>query len=105
MIVKEALANGRLTPRNRSPEFQSKLAILEQQSQTRGTTIDALALAACLSQPFVDLVLSGAAQVAHLDSNLKALQVTWDDSLMDTLRFLREPAKVYWAKRSQLAWN
>ena len=105
VIVKEALANGRLTPRNQSPEFKSQMAILEQQAQRQGTTIDALALAACLNQPFVGLVLSGAAQVDHLDSNLKALQVAWDDSLMEALQVLREPADVYWARRSQLTWN
>lgn len=105
VIVKEALANGRLTPRNQSSEFQTRLGILKQQARHLDTTIDALALAACLNQPFVDLVLSGAAQVDHLDSNLKALQVAWNDNLMETLRVLREPADVYWAKRSQLAWT
>jgi aryl-alcohol dehydrogenase-like predicted oxidoreductase len=105
VIIKEALANGRLTPRNQSLDFQSQMALLEGQAQRLQTTVDAFALAACLNQPFVDLVLSGAAQVVHLESNLKALQVPWDEGLMEKLQGIRETAKAYWARRSQLDWN
>ena len=105
VIIKEALANGRLTPRNQSPKFQSQMALLQQQAERYHTSVDALALAACLNQPFVDLVLSGAAQVEHLDSNLKALQVPWNANLMESLQGLQESAEDYWSKRSQLDWN
>ena len=105
VIIKEALANGRLTARNQSPSFQPRMVLLAERAEHYHTTIDALALAACLNQPFVDLVLSGAAQASHLDSNMKALQVTWDSSLMETMQVLREPAEIYWTKRDQLDWN
>jgi aryl-alcohol dehydrogenase-like predicted oxidoreductase len=105
VIVKEALANGRLTGRNDSPEFQRSLTLLRTQAQAQDSTIDALALAAALSQPFVDMVLSGAARVAHLQSNLQALRLSWDDTLAEALAELVEPADQYWQKRSQLAWN
>jgi len=105
VIIKEALANGRLTPRNQSSDFHTQMALLTQQAQVCDTSVDALALAVCLNQPFVDVVLSGAAQTTHLDSNLKALQVPWDESLMESLQTLQEPADFYWAKRSQLEWN
>lgn len=105
VIIKEALANGRLTPRNRSSGFKAEMALLTDLAQRSHTTIDALALAACLHQPFATLVLSGAAQSDHLASNLKALQVDWNNELLDSLDALGEPADVYWAKRSQLEWN
>lgn len=105
VIIKEALANGRLTPRNTSPEFRPKLMLLESHAKAHHTTIDALALAAVLHQPFVDLVLSGAARIDHLQSNLKALHLTWDDAMARLLDELVEPAETYWHKRSQLAWN
>ncbi len=50
-------------------------------------------------------MLSGAAQVAHLQSNLGALRVNWSDALDGALAGLVEPADRYWRTRSQLAWN
>jgi aryl-alcohol dehydrogenase-like predicted oxidoreductase len=75
VIVKEALANGRLASR------------------------DAEALAAALAQPWATLVLSGAASIAVLDSNLRARE-TAPPPLGEP-----EDSAVYWATRSSLAWN
>ncbi|MGH2545021.1 MAG: aldo/keto reductase [Ardenticatenaceae bacterium] len=79
VIVKEALANGRLTPRNDAPAFSEQLALLAQQAKRLNTTIVALALAAVLAQSWVTVVLSGATTVEQLDSNTKAVTVAWDD--------------------------
>jgi aryl-alcohol dehydrogenase-like predicted oxidoreductase len=105
VIIKEALANGRLTTRNDSPDFRRPLALLQAQAQARDTTVEALALAAALNQPFADVVLSGAARVSHLQSNLQALHLAWDESLAVSLAELAEPAVDYWRRRSRLAWN
>lgn len=105
VIVKEALANGRLTPRNEDPAFQPRLARLRQAAAERNTTVDALALAAALAQPWADVVLSGAAQVGHLQANAAALQLVWDEALAASLHDLAETPEVYWRTRSQLAWN
>jgi aryl-alcohol dehydrogenase-like predicted oxidoreductase len=51
------------------------------------------------------VVLSGAATVEQLQSNLGARDVAWDDDLEDALAGLAEPADEYWAARSRLAWN
>lgn len=105
VIVKEALANGRLTPRNDSPNFQKQMALLKAVAAEKNCTIDALALAAVIQQPFVDVTLSGAARIEHLRTNVQALQVSWDDSLTAVLQQLQEPAEIYWTKRSRLSWN
>jgi aryl-alcohol dehydrogenase-like predicted oxidoreductase len=105
VIVKEALANGRLTPRNNDPAFQRQRAVLEQMAAKHQATIDALALAAVLAQPWVDVVLSGVATVAHLQSNVAALKVTWDEETAARLRPLVEPPAEYWHIRNQLDWN
>jgi aryl-alcohol dehydrogenase-like predicted oxidoreductase len=65
VIIKEALANGRLTTRGAVPE------LLEVARSAR-TTPDALALAAAVAQPWADVVLSGATTVKQLESNLVA---------------------------------
>ena len=105
VIVKEGLANGRLTPRNDAAEFQRKMALLQACAETQNSTTDAVALSAVIHQPFVDVVLSGAACVDHLQSNLQALRINWNDSLVELLDALVEPAESYWHIRSQLAWN
>ena len=99
VIVKEALANGRLTARG---DADGPLAAAARE---RGTTPDALALAAVLAQPWVDVVLSGAATVDTLRSNLAALDVAWDAQAEEALAPLAEPAEEYWERRSELAWN
>lgn len=105
VIVKEALANGRLTPRNDAPEFADKLALLQQAARDYHTTVDALALAGVLAQPWVDVVLSGAAAVEHLRANVRAVDVQWDEALEQRLAALVEPPEQYWQTRSSLAWN
>jgi aryl-alcohol dehydrogenase-like predicted oxidoreductase len=105
VIVKEALANGRLTDRNREPAFAPKLEILKREAQRLRTTVDGLALAAVLAQPWADVVLSGAATIEHLESNLRAVEVMWDDKAASELYELAETQETYWKIRSGLGWN
>jgi aryl-alcohol dehydrogenase-like predicted oxidoreductase len=105
VIVKEAVANGRLTARNDDPAFAASRTILEAEAARLGTTLDALALAAVLAQPWADVVLSGASTREQLESNLRALEIPWDDQVEAALAPLAEPAEEYWTTRSRLAWN
>jgi aryl-alcohol dehydrogenase-like predicted oxidoreductase len=105
VVVKEALANGRLTDRNREPAFAPKLEIMKREAQRLRTTVDGLALAAVLAQPWVDVVLSGAATIGHLESNLRAVEVLWDDEAASELYELSETEETYWKIRSELGWN
>jgi aryl-alcohol dehydrogenase-like predicted oxidoreductase len=105
ILVKEALANGRLTDRNTDPDFAPKLALLREIAAEHDTTLDALALAAVLAQPWADVVLSGAATVEQLQSNVTALDVTLSGDTLARLATLAEPPETYWATRSALAWN
>jgi aryl-alcohol dehydrogenase-like predicted oxidoreductase len=105
VIIKEALANGRLTDRNTDPGFERQFAILQGEARRLGTSIDGLALAGVLAQPWVNVVLSGAARVEHLGSNLAALQVVWDEEASERLKALGEPSEDYWARCSALSWN
>jgi aryl-alcohol dehydrogenase-like predicted oxidoreductase len=98
VIVKEALANGRLTARGGD-------SLLAQVSAERGISPDALAFAAALAQPWADVVLSGATTVEQLRSNLAGLEVEWDKELERRLAPLLEEPGQYWSKRSALAWN
>jgi aryl-alcohol dehydrogenase-like predicted oxidoreductase len=105
VIVKEALANGRLTPRNHDPAFAKQRGLLEETASRLHTSLDALALAAVLAQPWVDVVLSGAVTEEQLTSNVAAWTVPWDEQAANTLRTVRETPEEYWNTRSRLPWN
>jgi len=105
VIVKEALANGRLTSRNTAPAHAGDLAVLRAEAGRLGTTIDALALAAALAQPWADVVLSGAATVAHLRANATALEVELDGEACARLGALAREPGAYWDERSRLPWS
>lgn len=105
VIIKEALANGRLTTRNEEPAFAPQQAILAREATRLQTTIDALALAAVLAQPWATIVLSGATTTDQLASNLKAIDVQFDGEAAAALQALVEPPSAYWATRSTLRWN
>lgn len=75
VIVKEALANGRLADR------------------------DEAALATALRQPWATIVLSGAVTGEQLASNLRAATTERDSPPAP------EPAGDYWAARSRLPWT
>lgn len=105
VIVKEALANGRLTARNQEPTFAPKLARLAAIARRHETTIDAVAIAAALAQPWASVVLSGAATQEQLDANLGALSISLSVSDWEELHTLAEAPEVYWSTRSRLPWN
>ena len=98
VIVKEAVANGRLTSRG---GIEPLLLVADR----LGTTPDALAIAAVLAEPWVDVVLSGAETVDQVQSNVAAAEVDVTPALSEELAALREPTDGYWSTRSALNWT
>ena len=98
VIVKEPLANGRLTARG-------DVAELATAASGAGTTPDALALAAVLAQPWADVVLSGAASVKEAESNLASLALQLDPQLTERLDTIDQESFSYWQTRAALPWN
>ena len=94
VLVREAVANGRLTAAGGPPAPLTALAA------GRGVTEDAIALAAALAQPWASVVLSGAVTRARLDENLAALTV----GLLPALS-LAETPDGYWAQRAARPWH
>ena len=105
VIVKESLANGRLTPANIRPEDAVLVTQLGTIARRLGCATDQLALAYVLSHPFVDVVLSGAATVAQLHSHTAAQAVALDDAARTELTALAETPQLYWTTRSRLPWS
>ena len=81
VIIKEALANGRLAGRDHE------------------------AIAAALANPWVDLVLSGAVTAEQVRSNVVATTVELPADRRTELATMAEPVDQYWKERSRLAWS
>jgi len=105
VIVKEALANGRLTAVNDRPEDAGLMSALGETAGRLACGIDQLALAFVLAEPFVDVVLSGAATTAQLASHLGARSLTLDPEMHAALAALAEPPARYWQTRGTLRWS
>jgi len=105
VIIKEAVANGRLTARNDRPEDAAALKALDGVAGGHGVGRDALAIAWLLDHSCVDMVLSGAGTEDQLVSNLKALEVHLSAEERRLLEDLAEPPERYWQTRGGLAWN
>lgn len=96
VIVKEVVANGRLTSRDRQ--------VADRIAQTAGSwAVDAVAIAAAIRQPWASVVLSGAANVEQLESNVGASDVP--DAVLDGLEPMAEDPHEYWTARSELRWQ
>jgi aryl-alcohol dehydrogenase-like predicted oxidoreductase len=81
IIIKEALANGRLASQ------------------------DSVAIAAALANPWVDVVLSGAVTAEQVRSNEAAVDLHRSADELAELSKMAEPADQYWKERSQLSWS
>jgi len=101
VIVKEALANGRLTDRHRDAARGVLAGVAERQH----TSVDAVAIAVALRRPWAAVVLSGAATGPQLQSNMAATALVLDDQDDAELAALVEDVKLYWETRSALPWN
>jgi aryl-alcohol dehydrogenase-like predicted oxidoreductase len=102
ILIKEALANGRLAPGTGLAGPASELAVL---AAAHGVTADAIAIAAALANPWASVVLSGAVTARQLQTNLTALSVG-DLSQLDLAQLdLAEPPGAYWESRAARPWQ
>jgi aryl-alcohol dehydrogenase-like predicted oxidoreductase len=101
VLVKEAMANGRLGPRGEGPHR----AVLDRVAGVHGASVDAVAIAAALANPWAGVVLSGAVTPGQLRSNASALDLRLGDDELAELGSLAVSPEAYWRTRSELAWT
>jgi len=105
IIIKEAMANGRVFPNARYPAYKETYQLLNTLATKYQVGIDAVALRFCMDslQPFK--VLSGVSETAHLVDNLKSNTFALTKDELASLRQLKAPSQHYWAERKQLTWG
>ena len=97
VVVKEALANGRLAPGGDARAASVAAEV--------GVPLDQLALAAALAQPWASRVLSGAVTPDQVASGVRATDLALDDGALAALLELTTPAEAYWRERSGRSWR
>ncbi len=100
VIVKEALANGRLASFG---DFAA--GVLGKVANDHGVQVDAVAIAAVLAEPWADVVLSGAIAADQLASNLQAVSVQLSEIEIEALGQITEPSATYWSRRQASPWT
>lgn len=105
IIIKEGVANGRLTTRNTDSSYSDLMSVLNRLAKDYETGIDAIALAYLLSKPHYHVVLSGASSIDHLHDNLHADDIVLTTQEKEQLEKYQLDSTLYWKQRSKMRWN
>ncbi len=105
LVIKEALANGRVFPNQDYPHYSAAYQLLNRLAQKYEVGIDAIAMRFCMDSIPISIVLSGAANGQHLSSNAKSDGFELDASEVAALKELAVRPQQYWDERKKLSWN
>jgi len=105
VIVKEALANGRVFPNKNYTHYNEAYHTLKRLSLKYNVGIDAIALRFCSDTINPYTILSGASEPQHLISNLEVLNFQLTSSEIEELKRLSVHPNKYWEERKKLTWN
>ena len=105
VVIKEALANGRVFPNPKYSNYSEVYLQLSNLAEKYNVGIDAIALRFCIDSVPVFKVLCGASLEQHLDENLKMNTFQLEESEVALLESLQVNPEKYWQERKQLDWN
>ncbi|EPR73933.1 putative oxidoreductase [Winogradskyella psychrotolerans RS-3] len=105
IIIKEALANGRIFRNEKFEEYHEAYTYLETLSTKYNVGTDAIAIRFIMDSLEPSIILSGASSTNQLQQNLKALNFKLDADDISKLKSFAVDPKDYWQERSDLSWN
>lgn len=105
IVIKEALANGRVFPNSDYPEYTRIYDTLEGMSKKYGVGLDAIAFQFCVQSVNPFKVLSGASEELQLKANLEAENLELSEEDLEVLNSLGVEPEGYWVERKMLGWN
>jgi aryl-alcohol dehydrogenase-like predicted oxidoreductase len=105
VIVKEALANGRLFENNNFPHYTPLYTDLKSIAQQHLVGVDAIALRYVMQTVNPSYVLSGASTAVQLEQNLKARDIILSTAEIEMLSAHEISTQQYWEERKELGWN
>jgi aryl-alcohol dehydrogenase-like predicted oxidoreductase len=105
IIIKEALANGRVFRNDRYPHYNEMYSVLDGLSKKYNVGIDAISLKYCQQTIPDSIVLSGASNTEQLKENLKMNSFSLSIDDIEIMNSFKAAPKFYWAERKKLQWN
>jgi aryl-alcohol dehydrogenase-like predicted oxidoreductase len=105
IVIKEALANGRVFRNPIYPHYDEMYTTLERLSKKHSVGVDAISLKYCEQTITNSIVLSGAGTSEQLKENLTLHTFTLSNNDIDILNGLKVTPDFYWTERKKLAWN
>ncbi|WP_055443473.1 aldo/keto reductase [Lacinutrix himadriensis] len=105
IIIKEAVANGRIFRNSKYPEYAKLYDTLEALATKHQVGLDVIALKFCEQNIQKSIILSGASNTEQLKSNLQVDTITLSEEEINLLKTFKVDPTEYWQERKQLAWN
>ena len=105
VIVKEALANGRVFRNDDYNHYIGLYNDLERIAEKYRVSTDAVALRFIIDHLGPDVILSGASTSKQLTENLKATNFKLENPELLSLKEHIVNTDSYWSERKKLVWN
>ena len=105
IVIKEALANGRVFRNESYPHYNKMYEVLEGISKKHNVGVDAISLKYCEQTVPNSIVLSGASTNAQLKQNLQLNTFSLSNNEIELLNSFKITPEFYWKERKQLIWN
>ena len=105
IVIKEALANGRLLRSKTYQHYNKVYDALEKLAAKYEAGVDAICLNYCLQTMDDSIVLSGVSNIKQLKENLKVNHFKLSESDLHQLSLYCQNPVYYWSERNQLVWN
>ena len=105
LVIKEALANGRVFRNTAYPHYKKLYSVLEELSKKYTVGVDAISLKYCEQTVSNSIVLSGASTALQLKENVKLNDFSLSTHEIELLNSFKTAPELYWTERKQLQWN
>ena len=105
IVIKEALANGRVFRNKNYPHYDKMYATLEDLAQKHMVRVDAISLKYCEQTIPKSVILSGASNTSQLKENLKINSFLLSSDEIEILNSFKVTPEFYWSERKKLQWN
>ncbi|MGK0412999.1 MAG: aryl-alcohol dehydrogenase-like predicted oxidoreductase [Polaribacter sp.] len=105
IVVKEALANGRIFRNYKYPHYNELYSVLEDLSKKYLVGVDAISLKYCEQTIPNSTVLSGASSICELQENVKLNNFSLSKEDIKSLNSFKKSPDFYWSERKKLQWN
>ncbi|MGO4818330.1 aldo/keto reductase [Flavobacterium sp. W22_SRS_FP1] len=105
VIIKEALANGRIFKNENFSHYEKLYMVVDSLAKKYRVGTDAIALRFIMDNLEPTYVLSGASSIEQLEQNIKAYSFKLDKEELNVLQSFKTDSHKYWKERNELSWN